>query len=274
MITKQLTQLLLSFAILPIMIQPAFAHSMYFGNRGDNIPLLFGHPEEGEDSVIPYTPSTVKQLTGFDVTGATIPVEINNLPGGISVVPNKDLAALTAFVDRGFYVVTSDNEYLNIPKYEATTPYTQAFRSYNYPKSLYKWSDAIDQSLGLDFEIVPLQNPFEVASGNNLDVQVLFQGTLLKEVLVEYRGQAVPDSNNDGIFSIPWTQKGLKTIEASFSIPLANDPEIDELSYSASLSVQGVPEPGSLISLGAFAFLAFASKSKFNRTSQGVLAKK
>ncbi|MBW4565079.1 MAG: DUF4198 domain-containing protein [Mojavia pulchra JT2-VF2] len=275
MIIRRLTELLLALTIFPIIVQPALAHSMYFGNRGNDIPLLFGHPEEGEEAVIPYAPTTVKELTAYDITGASIPIEIKNLSGGISVIPNKDVAALTAFADRGYYVVTPDNKYLNFSKKEATTEYTQAFRSLNYPKSLYKWSDAIAQPLGLQLEIVPLQNPFEVKSGEELDVQVLFGGVPLQEVLVEYLGQTIEDGDQDTIFSIPWTQSGLKTIEASYSIPLKNNPYTDELSYSTSLSVQeAVPEPESGIVLGAIAFLAVLYKSKLNTTRQEVLMRK
>lgn len=274
MVTKRLKELLLAFAILPMLVQPALAHSMYFGNKGEDIPLLFGHPEEGEEEVLPYAPATVKELTAYDLTGAVVPIEIKNLTGGISVSPNSDVAALTAFVDRGFYIVTPDNEYLNISKREATTEYIQAFRSLNYPKSLYNWSDAVSQPLGLQLEIVPLENPFEVIAGENLDVQVLFGGAPLQDVLVEYLGKPVEDENGDSIFSIPWGQEGLKTIEASYSIPLENDPDTDELSYSTSLSVQPVPETESWVGLGALGLLAFIAKSRLKRSSRGVLMRK
>lgn len=249
--TRWLKELFLALTILPIIVQPAFAHSLYFGNKGEEIPLLFGHPEEGEDNVLPYTPASVKELTAYDLTGAVVPVETKNLPDGISVTPNEDVAALTAYVDRGFYVVTPDNEYLNISKREATGEYIQAFRSLNYPKSLYNWSDAVGQPLGLQLEIVPLENPFTVAVGENLDVQVLFGGAPLKDVLVEYSGKPIDDANGDGVFSVPWTQEGLKTIEASYSVPLVNDPNTDEISYSASLGVQPVPEPSSVLGIVA-----------------------
>lgn len=274
MITIRLRELLLTITILPIMVQPAVAHSLYFGNQGEDIPLLFGHPEEGEESVLPYAPASVKELTAYNLTKTVVPIEIKNFPNGISIIPNKDVAALSAFVDRGFYVVTPDNQYLNISKKEATTEYTQAFRSFNYPKSLYSWSDAIKEPLGLQLEIVSLENPFEVATGENLEVQVLFDGAPIKDVLVEYLGQSIEDVNKDGIFSIPWTQEGLKTIEASYSIPLKNDPDTDELSYSASLGVQSVPEPENWFGLGAFAFLAILARSGFYRTSRRVLMRK
>jgi nickel transport protein len=271
MVTRRIKELLLALVILPIIVQPALAHSMYFGNKGDDIPLLFGHPEEGEDNVLSYSPSSVKELTAYDLTGAVVPVEINNLPNGISVTPNEDVAALTAFVDRGFYVVTLDNKYLNISKSEATGEYAQAFRSLNYPKSLYNWSDAVGKPLGLTLEIVPLANPFEVAIGENLDVQVLFEGAPLKDVLVEFGGEAIDDANGDGVFSIPWAQEGLKTIEASYSVPLENDPDTDEISYSTSLGVQPVPEPSSVLGVlalgGLFAGGAL-QRQKNNRKKQ------
>jgi len=264
MITKRLRELFLALTILPLVVQPTFAHSLYFGNKGEEIPLLFGHPEEGEENVLPYAPSSVKKLSAYDLTGAVVPVEIKNLPDGISVIPNEDAAALTAFVDRGFYVVTPDNEYLNISKREATGEYTQAFRSLNYPKSLYNWSDAVGQPLGLQLEIVPLENPFTVAVGENLDVQVLFEGAPLKDVLVEYSGKSIDDANGDGVFSIPWGEEGLKTIEASYSVPLVNDPDTDEISYSASLGVQPVPEPSSVLGIVALGSI-FAGSSALQR---------
>lgn len=263
MVTKRLRELLLAFVILPIIVQPALAHSMYFGNRGEDIPLLFGHPEEGEDEVLPYNPSSIKELTAYDLTGGIVPVEIKNLSSSISVIPNEDVAALTAFVDRGFYVVTLDNKYLNISKSEATGEYSQAYRSLNYPKSLYSWSDAVAKPLGLQLEIVPLKNPFEVAVGENLNVQVLFEGAPLKDVLVEYLGAEIDDGNGDGVFSIPWGQEGLKTIEASYSVPLVNDPDTDRISYSTSLGVQPVPEPSSV--LGVVALGGLFARSALQR---------
>jgi hypothetical protein len=96
-----------------MLVQPALAHSMYFGNRGEDIPLLFGHPEEGEDEVLPYDPADIEELRAYDLTGAAVPSEIKNFGDSISVIPNEDIAALTAFVNRGFYVVTPDGEYLS-----------------------------------------------------------------------------------------------------------------------------------------------------------------
>lgn len=273
MVTRRLTELLLAFAILPMLVQPALAHSMYFGSKGEDIPLLFGHPEEGEDEVLPYDPADIEELTAYDLTGAVVPSEIKNFGDSISVIPNEDIAALTAFVNRGFYVVTPDGEYLNISKREATE-YTEAFRSFHYPKSLFNWSDAISQPLGLQLEIVSLQNPYKVMAGEDLDVQVLFEGAPRNDVLVEYLGKTVEDVNKDGIFSIPLRQEGLQTIEASYSIPLENNPDTDALSYSASLSIQPIPESDAWVGIGAFGLLAFIAKSRLKKSSHGVLIRK
>ena len=57
-------------------------------------------------------------------------------------------------------------------------------------------------------------------------------------------------SSGDGAFSIPWTQEELKTIEASYSVPLVvNNPNTDEISYSTALGVQPVPEPSSVLGI-------------------------
>ena len=116
-----------------------------------------------------------------------------------------------------------------------------------------------------------LENPFEVAVGETLDVQVLFEGALLKDVLVEFGGEAIDDGNGDGVFSIPWAQEGLKTIEASYSVPLVNDPDTDEISYSTSLGVQPIPEPSSVLgvlALGGLFVRSALQRQKNNRKKQ------
>ncbi|WP_227873572.1 DUF4198 domain-containing protein [Aphanothece sacrum] len=87
-----------------------------------------------------------------------------------------------------------------------------------------------------------LQNPFSLKEGDILPIQVLFQGTLINNPLVEYLGQTISVSNN-GIALIPIGASGLQVIEASYTDPNSNNPPI---SYAATLTAQSVLEPQSL----------------------------
>ena len=44
----------------------------------------------------------------------------------------------------------------------------------------------------------------------------------------------------------------MKTIEPSYSVPLVNAPNTDEISYYTSLGVQPIPEPSSVLGVLAF----------------------
>jgi len=56
-------------------------------------------------------------------------------------------------------------------------------------KARFEWSEPVSQPFGLPLEIMPLQNPFEVTVGEALPIQVLYEGNLIKDVLVEYLGE-------------------------------------------------------------------------------------
>lgn len=265
MVTNLLRGLLLflPLAILSMLVEPVMAHALYFGNRSEDIPLWFGHPEAnplGLNPGDPYDPARVEGVTAFDKTGAIIPIEINNRGDGISITPQGNIAALTASVDTGFFVVTPDGQYLNTSKREVEE-YVEAFRSFQSAKGIYDWSEVISQQFGLPLEIVALKNPFEIDAAEDLPIQVLFKGQPTEGALVEYMGEALMTDNN-GIASIPFKREEFQTIEASYRIPLENDPDIDELVYSTTVTVQSqsVPEPTALLGIGVFSLLVLASK--------------
>ncbi len=65
----------------------------------------------------------------------------------------------------------------------------------------------------------------------------------------------------------------MKTIEASYSVPLVNDPDTDEISYSASLGVQPVPETSSVLGIVALGgiFAGSALQRQRNKRKQQLL---
>ena len=274
MVTKRLTETLLAIAMLPVMLsQPALAHVVWFDFDKNNAEydLLFGHPEIGPE---PIDVAKFREATAYDTNKQVVPAQINiNPQNGISVVPQGEIAALTAFFDNGFWLENlSDGSFENITQQEAEAlNYVNVTNFVKYTKALYDWSAPVQQSFGLPLEIMPLQNPLEVAAGGTLPIQVLFQGNVVNDALVEYLGQTV-NLNQNGTFDIPIGQGGLQVIEANYSNPTATNPGI---SYAASFTAQQtVPEPSALLGLSVLGLMAFAGKQgkklKSTRTSDRV----
>ncbi len=254
MITKRFKELLLAVALLPIFVQPALAHVVWFEPQEEGYELVFGHPEEGPQSI---DVTKFRSATAYDINKQIVPLEIIT-QDGITVIPQREIAALTAFYDNGFWLTNpADNSSQNIsPEQAEAINYVNVTNFVKYTKGLFGWSEPISQPFGLPLEIMPLQNPFEVAVGESLPIQVLFQGNLINNALVEYLGETI-SVNQNGIAYIPIGEGGLQVIEASYTSPTATNPGIN---YATTLSVASVPEPSALLGIGVLSVLTLAGK--------------
>src|SRR4028118_741412 len=100
MLIRNFKKLLLAGAILPLLLQPASAHVVWFDYQSGEYNLLYGHPEEGP---LPYSPAKLKEATAYDATRQIVPFTINQKQDGLSLTPDGNIAALTAFFDNGYY---------------------------------------------------------------------------------------------------------------------------------------------------------------------------
>ena len=266
MVTRHLKQLVLAFAMLPLLVQPALAHVVWFDYKDGKYEFLFGHPELGPET---FDVSKFQSATGYDANKQVVPVEIN-VQDGISVDPQGDIAALTAFYDNGYWLQKSEDDYENISQQQAEAiGYEDVTRYLKYTKAVADWSEPVSQPFGLPLEIMPLENPFEVEVGEELPIQVLYEGNLINDALVEYLGETV-DVNEQGIASISIGEGGLQVIEASYTSPTAMSPGV---SHATTFNTEPVPEPSALLGVGAFGLLAFIGRSRLKRASGSVANK-
>jgi len=132
-----------------------------------------------------------------------------------------------------------------------------------YAKNLSAWNESLAQPFGLPIEIMALENPLNLEAGDNLPIQVLFAETLVDDPLVEYLGKTITVDNN-GTALIPIGESGFVVIEASYTDPNSDNPEISyAATFSAqSMSTQSVPEPRNLGLLAATIALALTQTLK------------
>lgn len=256
----RLKDLLVGFALVPFFIQPVYAHAVWFEYKDGEYQLVFGHPEEGSE---PYDPAKFRGVTAYDINKQLVPVKIDQQEDPVKVAPDGNFAALTAFLDNGFYVQKSEDNFEEVSAAEAKI-YNPDYEVGHYVKStkaLYDWSEPLSQPFGLPLEIMPLQNPSGLIPGETLPIQVLYQGKSIEDVLVEYEGKTLPLDEN-GIASVLVGEGGLQPIEASYATALNNDPAADTIEYATTFTAKPVPEPSTLLGLSAFGLLTFLRKGQ------------
>jgi nickel transport protein len=180
------------------------------------------------------------------------------------VVPEGEVAALTATYDNGFWIEYPDGSYENLSPEEAQAINYENVTNYlKSTKALYNWSDEVATPFGLPLEIVPLENPFALGIGDNLSVRVLYQGNAIANPTVEYLGQELAIDAN-GIASVPIVEGGLQVIEASYDNPTASSPGISHATIFTAQTVTAqstsVPEPSFLLAFGVIGATTLALK--------------
>jgi nickel transport protein len=257
MLSKILTRALLSLSFLAtVSISPALAHVVWFNLENNRHELLFGHPESGPE---PITVGKFQSATAYNSDRVVILSSPLIESSRIFVEAQGNISALTAFYDNGFWVRYSDGNYENLTREQAAAIGFQNVTNFvKYTKALYDWNSALAQPFGLPLEIIALQNPFSLQTGDNLPIQVFLNGSVITNPLVEYLGQVVSVDTN-GTALIPIGNGGLQVIEASYTDPNAINPGV---SYAATFTAQSVPEPFSVVALTLFGAAVFTRKRR------------
>jgi len=214
-----------------ILVQPALTS---FGlTTKTRIRTLVGHPESGPET---FDVSKFESATAYDQNKQTVPVEIN-IQDGISVDSQGDCSADCLMTmgtgSRSRRMIGNISHQAEAIEYEDVT-------YLKYTKGVLSGLNRFHSRLAFHWNYA-LQNPFEVTV-EALPIQVLYEGNLIKDVLVEYLGET--KRKWTGI-AHPIGEGGLQVIEASYTSPTAMSPSV---SYATSFTAEPVPEPSALLS--------------------------
>ena len=240
MVIKRLREVVLSLVILPMIIQPVFAHSIWVvkGENAGEFKVLYGHPEK--DASDPYDSIKFQDATAYDDRGFTVPLSVKRENEGVTLASPRNVAIIVARHDNGYSVRFGENPSRNVFRPEAlrsNAEGAQVTHNYKYAKAFYKPTGLFSQRFGLPLEIVPQQDPLAVGPGGTLQVQVLYQGQPQAGVTVEYEGEVAGITNERGFTSVTLGQGDVHVIESEHRVPSTDDPAADEVTHACSLTI-------------------------------------
>ncbi|PWU71844.1 DUF4198 domain-containing protein [Ochrobactrum sp. POC9] len=214
----------------------AGAHGIWIAERHGTQAVVYGHGASDEA----YDPQKLKTVTAKDVTGKDVAVEIKPQEDHVLLGVPKDAVVVSSTFDNGFWAEGPDGKWVNKPKSEVPGA-KQSSQSRKFAVAILDHLRKKPEAQGLPFEIVPLMDPTILEAGNELPVQILFDGKPVEgvEVTADYvnDSHAAPvKTDAEGIARINIRNAGLNVVGAGYSRPLSDSKEADKFSFFTTLT--------------------------------------
>lgn len=222
------------FAMLILALAPAAkAHEFWVEQKGGEFTLVYGHGSNREE----FDASKVKGITTLDAAGKAIEVQKEKKGKGLLLKLPTAPAVIFVEIDNGYWSKTIYG-WKELPKRKASRV-VEAIRSYNYSKALFAWGSSAQKLPGdPKLDIIPMRNPFDLKSGDSLQIRVVCQGKPVPDAEVEGTDhQKVATTDKDGFTQLPLS-KGYQVITVTHKAPLKDDPDADFLSMTMTLTFE------------------------------------
>lgn len=208
----------------------ANAHEFWIEGRGHELLLVFGHGSNRAE----FDGNNVKAVWALDKSGTRLPVNMEKKDKAVALKLGGEAAVVHAEVDNGYWCKTIYG-WKNVGKSKASRV-VEAIRSLNHAKKLLSGGDVVTKPLeGVALDIVPLQDPFRLKKGEELAVQVLFQGKPVQGVEVTgFDHQKIGITDSNGMIRVPLSE-AVQIVAVNVKQPLSGDPEADHLSVTSTL---------------------------------------
>ncbi len=176
----KLKKLALSLAILSTLSigSQALAHGAWVAKIHGEQAVSYGHDGTNTDS---YNPDKVKVVKGYKTDGSNINVTIKKHDNHASLEAD-DVAIYAVVFENGYYAQDKNGEWINkrgdqVEGAKSSAQYFKETVAYLNPR-------VKPITAGLTLEIVPAVNPAKLKVGEELKVQVLFEGKPLADAEV------------------------------------------------------------------------------------------
>ncbi|MGD0948955.1 MAG: cobalt transporter CbiM [Candidatus Binatia bacterium] len=211
---------------------PGFAHDYWIEKDGASYAVVYGHGDQRME----YDPATVKKVTVYDAGGKPIAFQTEVQGKMLTIKPAEPPSVIVAELDRGYWSETISG-WKHVPKRQAAHV-VEAVRSYDYSKSILSWGDAAQKPMeGVELDLVPQENPFDLKVGDTLPVKVVYGGRPLAGAEIEGDDEKVTTTDSEGIARVP-LKKGRIVISVDHREPLTDDPDADFVSVTTTLTLE------------------------------------
>ncbi len=219
---------------LLIIFNVSFAHDMWVENKNGTYTLFYGHkhPAENEQQFIKYNPSKVKKILCVDEEGTIKNISFKK---EYPVKITKQCSILYVEFFSGYWTKTPYGT-KNRPKNEVKLP-IKSWISYETVKRIDKWNKNLEKPFYNKLEIIPLNNPLKLETGDKLRLLIMFNKKPVKNVAVAYDGKFRGLTDSKGRVNIRIKHKGFQLIEATFKEKI-NSEKADEIIYTTTLNFE------------------------------------
>lgn len=183
--------------------------------------------------VVKYRPEKIKLVQAFDAFGKDLPVTRHDQFESSQLQLQPETALVAIYFNNGVWSKNKLGKSVNKPMDEVPTA-IRATKAIKYHKAILEWSDVVFDSLGQEFEVIPLDRSRPQA-GKPMAVKVLLQGQPIEGVKLGYGELGeVGKTNARGITEfIP--KPGFNKLWAGKRFQVQNE-SYTELSYEYLLS--------------------------------------
>lgn len=221
------------------------AHGLWAGMRADKLQVVYG--EGPLDNF--YNPKWFAAAKGYDDKHNAQKVKVINDENRLFLEPKESIQVVTLLSNNGYWSNTKHSGWVNKAKDEnpeATKGKFHTKMSVNYLSQniLFKKSAPkkikTPKAYGLKIEIVPSVDPRFLHAGDNLKVQVLFNGKPMKGVnvmfdAINHLGEGVK-TDEKGYATVKVSNNGFNMVAVETSFPRKDKTKADADGYFSSLN--------------------------------------
>jgi nickel transport protein len=211
--TPRLLALVLALAIVLLVTLPAAAHDLWLEPGADGCVLHRGHhhSDHGGEDGIAYDPALVEAVICCDQEGELVR---QPAPDAAPLRVPGSWAAVCVQLRSGPWTKTPDGT-KNLPRDQVEHP-LESWYSRETVKLVSAWIPHLEEPLGEELEIVPLENPLVLGVGDKLRLRVLCAGRPVPEAIVTYDGKPRGVTDADGRINVKVRRAGLQNVQASW----------------------------------------------------------
>ena len=218
-----------------LMSEGANAHAVWIAERHGVEAVVYGHGPSDDA----YDPAKVISLAAKGVDGADVELKLEKRKDHVTFEHDDAVATVAVTFDNGFWSMDADKKWHNKPKDEVPNA-KQGGHYLKYGVSYMKSIEGDIKPQGLKFEIVPLKDPLKTDMGDELPIQVLFDGkpAVDVDVIADYVSASevvTTKTDKEGKATITVRNQGLNIVASAYSEDMEGNSKADKTGYMASL---------------------------------------